>query len=135
MAVSPNGVICFASKLFPGSISDKVLFKESGLESILQIGDLILADKGFTIHDMLPMGVSLNIPPFLFNPKFTEHECKYTTKLARKRIHVERAFQRIKNFEILNLIPHQFNGEASIIFQVCAVLVNLQAPLIKTINV
>ena len=24
-----------------------------------------MADKGFTIEDLLPLGVSLNIPPFL----------------------------------------------------------------------
>ena len=24
-----------------------------------------MADKGFTIEDILPLGVSLNIPPFL----------------------------------------------------------------------
>lgn len=28
-------------------------------------GDGVMADKGFTINDLLPLGVSLNIPPFL----------------------------------------------------------------------
>ena len=28
-------------------------------------GDSVMADKGFTIEDVLPLGVSLNIPPFL----------------------------------------------------------------------
>ena len=27
--------------------------------------DSIIADKGFTIQDLLPLGVCLNIPPFL----------------------------------------------------------------------
>ena len=27
-------------------------------------GDSVMADKGFTVEDLLPLGVSLNIPPF-----------------------------------------------------------------------
>ena len=32
-------------------------------------GDSLMADKGFTISDELPLGVSLNIPPFLGSSK------------------------------------------------------------------
>ncbi len=90
-----------------------------------------MADKGFLIHDLLPQGVSLNIPPFLINPQFTESEAKFTTKLARARVHVERVIKRIKSFEILKNIPHHFQQSAPMIFQVRAALVNLQTPLIK----
>ena len=31
------------------------------------LGDLILAEKGFTVHDQLPSGVHLSLPPFLKN--------------------------------------------------------------------
>ncbi|CAH3187847.1 unnamed protein product, partial [Porites evermanni] len=45
----------------------------SVLESILRylnpgkgkLGDSVMADKGFTVQDLLPLGVCLNIPPFL----------------------------------------------------------------------
>jgi len=37
-------------------------------------GDLILAERGFLIHDIVPKGVSVNIPPFLQNGKFTASE-------------------------------------------------------------
>ena len=112
IASVPNGVICFVSKLFPGSTSDKKIFEQSGLIDLLTPGDLILADKSFLIHDLLPQGVSVNTSSFLLNEQFTPEEAKLTTQLARKRIHVERAFQRIKNFSILDCISHQYMKSA-----------------------
>lgn len=131
VAVTPKGIICYTSKLFPGSTSDKMLFNESGLANALNPGDMILADKGFLIHDLLPQGVSLNLPPFAVNPQFTPAEARCTTQLAQRRIHVERAIQRIKNFQILDCISNKYLSSATKIFQVCTILVNLQNPLIK----
>lgn len=76
VAVTPKGIICHTSKLFPGSTSDKMLFKESGLSNFLNPGDMILADKGFLIHDLLPQGVNVNIPPFAFQPRFTPEDAR-----------------------------------------------------------
>ena len=72
IGVAPNGVITFCSQLFPGSVSDKAITKDSGLLEQLEPGDMVLADKGFLISDIVPQGVSVNIPPFLNNGKFTE---------------------------------------------------------------
>jgi len=63
--------------------------------NIFQPGDLFLADKGFLISDLLPSGVNLNIPPFLVSPQFTPSEVVKTKNIARDRIHVERAIQRL----------------------------------------
>ena len=41
VGVAPNAVITVISKLFPGSVSDKVIVKESGLLDILEPGDSI----------------------------------------------------------------------------------------------
>lgn len=41
------------------------LFPHCGLLDKLQTGDLILADKGFLMNDILPDGVTVYIPPFL----------------------------------------------------------------------
>ncbi|VDO16195.1 unnamed protein product [Brugia timori] len=71
----------------------------------LKPGDLILADKGFLISELLPTGVSLNIPPFKVREQFTIAEILETNRIARARIHVERAL--------------------------CATLVNLQTPILK----
>lgn len=32
---------------------------------LLESGDIILADKGFTIGDLLPGHIGLNMPPFI----------------------------------------------------------------------
>ena len=46
--------------------SDTQLVERSGFLSLLQKGDEIMADRGFTIENLLiPLGVKLNIPPFL----------------------------------------------------------------------
>lgn len=63
VGVAPNAVITYVSKLYPGSISDKEIVKQSGLKNHMACGDLILADKGFLIQDIVPKGVSVNIPP------------------------------------------------------------------------
>ena len=100
-----------------------------------EAGDLILADKGFTIYKLLPQGLSLNIPPFLRGKSyFTPEEAKMSQKIARARIHVERANERIKNFEILGHISSNHRPLATKIFQVCCCLVNLQDPLIREIS-
>jgi len=69
----PSGSIVFISKLFTGSISDKLLCEESGfydmLKSLLENryilpGDAVMADKGFTIHDELA-GTYVKYPTIL----------------------------------------------------------------------
>jgi len=69
LGISPNGAVTFVSSLFPGSTSDKIITLKSGLLDQLVPGDLILADRGFLIRDIiLPPGVSLNI---FFSPKMS----------------------------------------------------------------
>ena len=68
-------------------------------------GDLILADKGFLIQDIVPKDVSVNIPPFLQNGKFTASEVKATKNIAKCKIHVEKANAQLKKFKILNFVP------------------------------
>jgi len=61
VGIAPNGTEGFVSELFPGSTSDKVVEK-SKILSQLVAGDFFMADKGFLIGDILPPGVTLNIP-------------------------------------------------------------------------
>ena len=47
-------------------MSDREIVERSGILDLpFNEGDPVMADKGFTISDILPLGVSLNIPPFL----------------------------------------------------------------------
>lgn len=129
--VAPNGVLTYISDLYPGSISDKEIVQQSGLLKHFVAGDLILADKGFLIQDIVPRGVSVNIPPFLEHEKFTESEAKLTQSIARCRIHVERANARLKDFKILSFVPPYLRSHIDKVFQLCGTIVNLQFPLIK----
>ena len=64
--ITPSGAICFVSSLYSGSISDKESIRQSGLLPLLEKGNSVMPDKGFDISDLLlPLDVSLNIPPFL----------------------------------------------------------------------
>lgn len=124
----------FISKLYPGSTSDVAIVEHSKILEQLAPGDMILADKGFTIHKLLPQGVHLNIPPFLTSKlQYTTSEVQLCRKIAKSRIHVERANERIKNYEILRHIPHQFRYISTKVFQLCCVPVNFQDPLLQEI--
>ena len=66
VGIAPSGAITFISQLYSGSISDREIVERSGfLKLEFDKGDTVMADKGFTIEDLLPLGVNLNIPPFL----------------------------------------------------------------------
>jgi len=96
--VAPNGALTYVSNLYPSSISDKEIVQQSGILRHFVPGDLILADKGFLIQDIVPKGVSVNIPPFLENGKFTESKAKVTKSIARCCTHVERAICPAQRF-------------------------------------
>lgn len=97
IAVTPSGAVSFVSSLYGGNISDRELTEKSGLLNLLEPGDSVLADRGFTIADMLDIrGVSLNIPPSKVSHQFSLRELTITRRIANLRIHVERAIGRIK---------------------------------------
>ena len=91
----------FISPTYEGSISDKKLVQLSGLLDKLEVGDEIMADKGFDL--LAPLGVRLNIPPFLKSgSQFSSDDVLHTKKVAKLRIHVERAIGRINEFRIFH---------------------------------
>ena len=69
-----------------------------------QAGDSLIADKGFDIQDLLdPIGVKLNIPPFLhMQGQMPGNDVLQTQQIAAERIHVERAINKIKHFHIFD---------------------------------
>ncbi|KAK3924242.1 Protein ALP1-like [Frankliniella fusca] len=134
IVIAPNGTVVYVSDLFPGSTSDKVLVYNCGVLDLLKAGDAVMADKGFPIQDILPPRVDLNLPPFKEIPQFTRGQVFETLQIAKSRIHVERAIQRVKYFHILDKIPHTLFQFATNVFQVCAGLTNLRLSLIKEVE-
>lgn len=118
--------------MYPGSSSDKAITSDCGILSHMMAGDLLLCDKGFLISDLCtPLGVHVNIPPLLTTPQFTREQVLTTRKIARARIHVERAISRLKSFRILDFIMPNMRLHATTIVHTCAALVNMQYTLLK----
>lgn len=70
IAVTPNGGACFVSDLFEGDTDDVQMFKENGLMKHLKAHDVVSADRGFTVRELLnPLQVELKIPSFLKDRK------------------------------------------------------------------
>ena len=133
IGISPSGAVIFVSKLYPGSISDKELTRQSGLLDLLDRDDSIMADRGFDIlEDLAPRGVRLNIPPFLRGKtQLDQREMTETRRIASLRIHVERCMERIKNYHIFDgVMPLNLMDVADQMFFVCAVLTNFHPPLV-----
>ena len=132
---TPNGVISYVSPLYVGSVSDVELTRVSGYLDTLdgKEGCSVMADRGFTIRDMLATkGIDLNIPPFMEGKKqFTESDIQKGRRIASLRIHVERAIGRVKNYGILKgVFPISMIRIANQIVCVCAWLTNFQPALI-----
>ncbi|XP_046588327.1 uncharacterized protein LOC124293084 isoform X1 [Neodiprion lecontei] len=130
---TPNGCISFVSDVFEGSISDPEIFKRSKIADLLQPGDVVLADRGFTVHDIVEAKQAhLNIPPFLNGrDRLTPQEEMLTKKIAKQRIYVEHVIGRIKKFRLLQtVLPLNMRTLMSQIIFVCACLVNFQTPLV-----
>lgn len=76
----------------------------------------------------------MNIPSFLGTPQFTPNQVLKTFTIAKARVHVERAINRIKGYSILEFIPPKLIPYSSKIFQICGALTNFQYPLIKEVE-
>jgi len=135
IACTPNGCICFISPLYVGSISDVELTRVSGFLTQLEDkpGISIMADRGFTIKDMLQaIGVELNLPPFMEGrQQLPAEEVQEGRRIASLRIHVERAIGRIKTYSILKqTLPISLARLSNQIVFVCAYLSNFKPVLV-----
>ena len=138
----PFGSVMFSSTLFTGSMSDKEIFEQSGLRRQLQgllecgylmKGDGLMADKGFNIEqEVANLGLQLNIPPFAKSGmQMPMGDVEQTKKIAKHRVHVERAIAKIKKFKIVaGRVRNVTLGSVNQIWFVCSMLTNFQPPII-----
>ena len=134
IAVTPNGGACFVSDLFEGAIDDIRIFRECGIIKYLEPNDVVLADRGFTVRELLnPLQVELRIPSFLKGRgSLTAAEELETRRIVKARIHVERFNERLKKFKLVGRkIPLTLAPLATQMVVVAASLVNFQNTLCK----
>ena len=65
ISIAPTGAIVFISLAWGGRVSDKVITQQCTFLSLIDPGNVILADRGFNVHDDIVIrGGKLQIPPF-----------------------------------------------------------------------
>ena len=92
IGITPQGSICFTSKALGGRTSDKYLTERCGLLNNLKAGDLVLADRGFTVSDSVALyQAQLAIPAFTKGKnQLDPFDEERTRGIANVRILVER---------------------------------------------
>ena len=133
IGVTPCGTVSFLSKCWGGRVSDKVITQDSSFLQMLEPGDIVLADRGFTLHDDVALhGGTFKIPAFISGKKqLSQKEAETSKQLSRVRIHVERVIGQVKNrYTILrgplsiSVIKHKDDQDiANILKVVCNVCV------------
>jgi hypothetical protein len=133
VGVTPAGAVSFISALHAGSISDKQITKVSGFLDLLETDDVVMADKGFVIDDLLAeKNCKLVIPNFLQQKgQFSAAEAEENKTISNLRVHVERANRRFKEFHLFDSpVPLNLVGSINQLWTVACLLTNFQGPLI-----
>ena len=141
VGITPQGSISFVSNAWGGRTSDKYLTDNCGILKKLLPGDLVMADRGFTIQESLMLHkAELAIPAFTKGKdQLDPVDVEQTRGIANVRIHVERVIGLLRSkYTILSgILPidflqcdHTGSQEAKIpmidrITTVCAALTNL----------
>ena len=141
VGITPQGSISFVSNAWGGRTSDKYLTDNCGILKKLLPGDLVMADRGFTIQESLMLHkAELAIPAFTKGKdRLDPVDVEQTRGIANVRIHVERVIGllRSKYTIVSGILPIDFlqcdptgSQEAKIpmidrITTVCAALTNL----------
>ena len=145
IGITPQGTISFVSEAWGGRVSDKFITENCGFLDKLIPGDMVMADRGFTITESVGLRhAKLVIPAFTkgksqLDPVDVEH----TRGIANVRIHVERVIGLLRRkFTILEgTLPTDFlicNHENSDrrtplvdhMIRICAALVNFCPPIV-----
>ena len=129
-----GGSISFLSKSYSGCASDRFITEDCNVVQKFHPGFIAMFDKGFIVQDIfLPRHVTVKIPPFVRSKRqFTPSEIHVCKRIARARIHIERAIGRLKEFRLLDhTLPLTMIDIVDEIWVIAAAITNLQPPLIK----
>ncbi len=141
IGITPQGTVSFISKGWGGRTSDKYVTENSGFLDKIVPGDVILADRGFSMEESFGLyhGV-LKIPAFTKGKQQLDPiEIENTRGLAAVRIHVERVIGYVrKKYTILSsTISHsllEHDGDTVMpldkIVHVCCALTNVSESVV-----
>ena len=123
--VTPGGLISYVGKAHGGRASDKAIFEESGMITMLEKGDALMTDNGFLIDTICQENdIKLIRAPLKKNKK------QLSARIGRARIHIERTKQRLKAFKILgDTMPSSLLSKCNEIFMVICGVTNLGSPI------
>ena len=109
IGITPQGSVSFISKGWGGRVSDVHLTENSGLLCHLLPGDIVLADRGFTIEESVGLlCAEVKHPPFTRGkPQLIKLEVDTSRQLSQVRIHVERVIgaARQKYMILQSILP------------------------------
>jgi hypothetical protein len=143
ISIAPQGFVNFVSEGFCGRVSDKQITDDCNFSRYLIPGDLVLADRGFRVAELLePINAHLEIPAFTKGlNQLSYKDCSETRELANVRIHVERMIGLLRNkypiltsvlpLEFINTKPDQPIPLIDKIVVICCALVNICPPIVK----
>ncbi len=123
IGITPHGFISFISEGYSGRVTDKYITEDCGILENLLPGDIVLADHGFTIHELVASHYATLNTPAIIKGLSQLHliEVEKTRKIASVRIHVERIISLLRNkFNILkgplpiSILKYQY-GELSLV--------------------
>lgn len=132
VSITPAGMINFVSEAWTGRASDKFVTLNSGFLDIIEPYDKVMADRGFPIREELTLlRAELLIPPGRRGvSQMSASDVSKTKSIANRRIYVEQAICRMKQFHIIkNELPITLLHHLDDIVKVIAGICNLYPPL------
>ena len=135
----PNGIACFLSRCWGGRASDNKITFSTGFLGKLDVGNLVLADRRFTMEEDFAFK-RLAVPPFTKGKKqLSKRDVEKSKQISNIRIHVERVISALKNHFLKGPLPVWFimskDGKSIAttdkVVTVCSVLTNLGDPILK----
>ena len=146
IGITPQETISYVSEAWGGRMSHKYLTENCGFLEYLIPGDMVMADRGFTISDSVGLKhAKLMIPAFTKGKdQLDPVDVECTCGIANVRLHVERVIGvlRRKHTILEGTLPTEFlscnpNGpiERQVplidrIVRVCSALVNFCPPIV-----
>ncbi|XP_068593887.1 uncharacterized protein ftr97 [Cebidichthys violaceus] len=126
MGVSPNGAVTFVSSLYSGSVSDKELFRQSGIVPLLDKDMAVMVDKGFGIDTLVPFKV-YRLPFQSKTSQLSQDHVPVTRDIVRLKMHVEKTTKSVKGNKLFDtIIPLTIAGSINQLFAVACLLTNYQ---------